>query len=227
MAVYGGGYQGVHRCLSNLFPVQGPSGLLQPLPIPHRPWSHISLDTVILTVVDRLSKTAHFIALPKLPTARETAEIMLNHVFRLHGLPCDVVSDRGPQFTSCFWSEFCTLLGAKVSLSSGFHPQTNGQAERMNQEMETALRGLASRNPSSWSKHLLWIEYAYNTLPSSATGLSPFQCSQGFQPPLFPKQEYEARVPLVQAFIRRCRHTWRQARSVLLRSSDRYQRSAN
>ena len=76
-----------------------------------------------------------------------------------------------------FWSEFCTLLGAKVSLSSGFHPQTNGQAERMNQEMETALRCLASRNPSSWSKHLLWVEYAHNTLPSSATGLSPFQCS--------------------------------------------------
>ena len=106
---------------------QAPSGLLQPLPIPHRPWSHISLDfvtglpashgnTVILTVVDRFSKIAHFI-------------------------------------------EFCTLLGAKVSLSSGFHPQTNGQAERMNQKMETALRCLTSRNPSSWSKHLLWIEY--------------------------------------------------------------------
>ena len=208
---------------------QAPPGLLQPLPIPHRPWSHIALDfvtglpashgnTVILTVVDRFSKTAHLIPLPKLPTARETAEIMLKHVFRLHGLPSDVVSDRGPQFTSRFWSEFCTLLGAKVSLSSGFHPQTNGQAERMNQEMETALRSpLASRNPSSWSKHLLWVEYAHNTLPSSATGLSP----------LFPEQERETRVPSVQAFIRRCRHTWRQARSVLLRTSDRYRRSAN
>ena len=217
---------------------QAPSGLLHPLPVPRRPWSHVSLDfvtglpssdgnTVILTVVDRFSKTAQFIPLPKLPTAKETAEIMLEHVFRLHGLPCDVVSDRGPQFTSRFWSEFCSLLGATVSLSSGFHPQSNGQAERMNQEMETALRCLCSRNPASWSKQLLWIEYAHNTLPSSATGLSPFQCSRGYQPPLFPEQEREASVPSVQAFIRRCRRTWLQARSALLRSSDSYQRSAN
>ena len=217
---------------------QAPSGLLHPLPVPRRPWSHISLDfvtglppsdgkTVILTVIDRFSKTAQLIALPTLPTAKETAEVMLHHVFRLHGLPSDVVSDRGPQFTSHFWSEFCSLLGATVSLSSGFHPQSNGQAERMNQEMETALRCLASRNPSSWSKQLLWIEYAHNTLPSSATGLSPFQCSRGYQPPLFPEQECEASVPSVQAFVQRCRRTWKQARSTLLRSSDRYQRSAN
>ena len=215
-----------------------PSGLLQPLPIAHRPWSHISLDfvtglppsdgnTTILTVVDRFSKSAHFIPLPKLPSAKETAELMLQHVFRLHGLPNDIVSDRGPQFTSRFWREFCSLLGATVSLSSGFHPQSNGQSERMNQEMETALRCVVSHNPASWSKHLLWVEYAHNTLPSSATGLSPFQCSRGYQPPLFPVQEREARVPSVQVFIRRCRRTWLQARSALLRASDRYQRGAN
>ena len=97
----------------------------------------------------------------------------------------------------------------------------------MNQEMETALRCLASRNPSSWSKQLLWIEYAHNTLPNSATGLSPFQCSQGFQPPHFPEQEHKASVPLAQAFIQRCRRTWMQACSTLLRSSDHYQRAAN
>ena len=217
---------------------QAPSGLLHPLPVPRRPWSHISLDfvtglppsngnTVILTVIDRFSKAAMLIPLPKLPTAKEMAEVLLQHVFRLHGLPSDVVSDRGPQFTSHFWSEFCRMLGATVSLSSGFHPQSNGQAERMNQEMETALRCLTSHNPSSWSEQLLWIEYAHNTLPSSATGLSPFQCSRGYQPPLFPEQEREASVPSVQAYVRRCRRTWMQARTTLLRSSDRYQRSAN
>ena len=74
---------------------------------------------------------------------------------------------------------------------------------------------------------LLWVEYAHNTLPSSAAGLSPFQCSRGYQPPLFPEQEREASVPSVQMFIRRCRCTWLQARSALLRSSDRYQRGAH
>lgn len=100
-----------------------PPGELLPLSVPKRPWSHISLDfvtglppssgnTVVLTVVDRLSKMAHFIPLPKLPSAKETAEALINHVFRIHGFPEDVVSDRGPQFISKFWKEFCSLLGA-------------------------------------------------------------------------------------------------------------------
>ena len=89
---------------------QPPSGFLQPLPVP---WSHVSLDfvtglppsdghTVILTIVDRFSKMTHFVPLPKLPSAKETAQLVLEHVFRVHGLPRDVVSDRGPQFASAF-----------------------------------------------------------------------------------------------------------------------------
>lgn len=217
---------------------QAPAGLLHTLPVPRRPWSHISLDfvtglpksegnTVILTVVDRFSKMAHFIPLSKLPSAKETAELMLQHVFRLHGLPTDIVSDRGPQFTSTFWREFCTLLGATVSLSSGFHPQSNGQTERMNQEMETALRCVASQTPSSWSSQLLWVEYAHNSLTCTAMGLSPFQCAYGFQPPLFPAQEREASVPSVRAFIHRCRRTWQRARAALQRTSSRYSTTAN
>ena len=93
--------------------------------------------------------------------------------------------------------------------------------------METALRCVASHAPSSWAKQLVWVEYAHNTLPTSATGLSPFQCAYGYQPPLFPEQEKEASVPSVQAFITRCRRTWLRARSALLRTSERYQRAAN
>ena len=128
---------------------------------------------------------AHFVPLPKIPSAKETAELILLHVFRLRGLATDVVSDRGPQFTSVFWREFCELIGATVSLTSGFHPQANGQTERKNQEMETTLRCMVSNHPTAWSKQLLWVEYAHNTLISSATGLSPFQCAYSFQPLLF------------------------------------------
>ena len=217
---------------------QAPAGFLQPLPVSHRPWSHISVDfvtglppsdgkTAILTIVDRFSKMAHFVSLPKLPSAKETAQLLLNHVFRLHGIPVEVVSDRGPQFSSVFWREFCSLLGATASLTSGYHPQSNGQAERMNQEMETTLRCMTSQNPSSWSQHLLWVEYAHNTLTSSATGLSPFQCAYGYQPPLFPAREGEASCPSVQAFIRRCRRTWVRARASLLKAAGRYSLAAN
>ncbi len=215
-----------------------PAGLLQPLSVPSRPWSHIAMDfvtglppssgmTVVLTVVDRFSKAAHFIPLPKLPSARETATIVLNHVFRIHGLPVNVVSDRGPQFVSRFWTEFCRQLGATASLSSGYHPQTNGQAERANQDLERVLRCVSSAEPSSWSSRLTMVEYAHNSLPVSSMGLSPFQCCLGYQPPLFPSQESDAVVPSTHAFIQRCLRTWRTAREALTRTGERNKASAD
>ncbi|KAL2101831.1 hypothetical protein ACEWY4_003592 [Coilia grayii] len=170
---------------------------------------------------------AHFIPLPKLPSAKETAQAVQQHVFRLHGIPSDVVSDRGPQFTSTFWKEFCNLLGATVSLTSGFHPQANGQSERANQELEKALRCVASRDPLSWASRLVWVEYAHNSLTSSATGMSPFQCVYGYQPPLFPSQEGEASCPSALANARRCRRTWARARAALLRAVASYSAGAN
>lgn len=98
---------------------QPPAGLVRPLPVPSRPWSHIAVDfvtglppsegnTTILTIVDRFSKSAHFIALQKLLSAREAADRLVNHVLKLHGIPLDIVSDRGPQFTSQVWRSFCS-----------------------------------------------------------------------------------------------------------------------
>ena len=208
------------------------AGLLQPLPIPGRPWSHIAVDfvtglptskgnTTIFTIVDRFSKAAHFLALPKLPTAQQTAEILCRDVVRLHGIPVDIVSDRGPQFISQVWKAFCAALGTQVSLSSGFHPQSNGQTERANQDLESALRCVAATNPSSWSTHLTWIEYAHNSLSSAATGISPFEASVGYQPPLFPAQEEEVAVPSVQHHLRRCRKVWRETRAALQRTAAR------
>uniref|UniRef100_A0A3P9M887 Gypsy retrotransposon integrase-like protein 1 n=1 Tax=Oryzias latipes TaxID=8090 RepID=A0A3P9M887_ORYLA len=209
-----------------------PAGLLHPLPVPQRPWSHLAMDfitglpasqdnTVILTVVDRFSKAAHFIPLPKLPTATEMADILVREVLRHHGIPSDIVSDRGPQFISQVWRAFCSALGATVSLTSGHHPQSNGQAERANQELEAALRCLAAQNPSNWSSLLAWIEYAHNSHPSSATGMSPFEASLGYSPPLFPSQELDLAVPSVQHHLRRAQRIWTQARAALLRTRER------
>ncbi|KAL4007327.1 hypothetical protein ACER0C_001179 [Sarotherodon galilaeus] len=225
-------------CARNKTPSAPQAGLLRPLPVPKRPWSHIAVDfvtglppssgnTTILTIVDRFSKAAHFVALIKLPTALETAQLLTQHVFRLHGIPQDIVSDRGPQFTSQVWRAFCSELGAQVSLSSGFHPQTNGQAERANQELETMLRCVVSSNQSTWSDQLAWIEYAHNSSTSAATGVSPFEASLGYQPPLLTITEGELTVPSVQHHLRRCRRAWRATRVALLRTAEQNKRLAD
>ena len=104
---------------------------------------------------------------------------------------------------------------------------SNGKTKRKNQEMETALRCMVSQNPSSWSQQLLWLEYAHNSLTSSATGLSPFQCAYSYQPPLFPALEREVSCPSVQAFIGHSRRTWVQACTILLRSVGCYTAADN
>lgn len=204
-----------------------PHGLLHPLPIPRRPWSHISLDfvtglppsqgnTVILVVVDRFSKTCHLLPMPKLPTANQTAELLMKHVFRIHGFPQDMVSDRGPQFTSRFWKAFGRLIGSSISMSSGFHPQSNGQTERVNQDIEKTLRCLVADNQSTWSSRLIWAEFAHNTLYHSSLGISPFECLYG-SPPVFPEQEPEVDTPAATQLVRRCRLSWKRARAALVR----------
>ncbi|KAI2644670.1 Transposon Tf2-6 polyprotein [Labeo rohita] len=185
------------------------TGELQPLPIPKRPWSHISIDFVtglpeslgkntILTIVDRFSKAVHLVALTGLPSAKTTAELILEHVVRLHGFPKDIVSDRGPQFTAKFWQAFCRLIGTTSSLLSGFHPQTNGQTERANQQLERFLRCFAGEHQRSWARYLVWAELSNNIHTSSATNLSPFEVCYGYQPPVFEHQEPEVEVPSAQ-----------------------------
>lgn len=110
------------------------------------------------------NRKSPFVALPKLPSALETANLLVDHVFRLLGLPADIVSDRGPQFTSQVRRQFCKCLGTTVSVSSGFHPQSIGQTERLNQELEAALRCVVANNPTQWSTHLSWVEYAHNSV---------------------------------------------------------------
>lgn len=160
----------------------------------------------------------HFAPLKKPCSAKDTADLLL-YLFQLDGIPVDVISNQGPQFTSTFSLEFCFLMGASVSLSSAFHPQSNGQSGRK----KTGHRNLPlmPSKPSTWSQQLAWVEYANNTLVSSAPGLSPLQCSYRYQPPLFPFPVRFRRggvLPLGEAFVC-CQWTWRHARSARQRST--------
>lgn len=211
----------VHQCTTcNIVKSshQRPAGLLQPLPVPQRPWSHIAIDfvtdlppsqnyTTILTVVDRFSKSCRFIPLAKLPTALQTAEALVQEVFRLYGLPEDIVSDRGPQFTSRVWQALFGQLNINVSLTSGYHPQSNGQVERLNQELTRFLRTYCHQNQQDWSRFLMWAKYTQNSLRKPSTGLTPFQCVLGYQPPLFPWSGEPTDLPAVNAWLQRSEET--------------------
>ncbi|KAK3546653.1 hypothetical protein QTP70_031427, partial [Hemibagrus guttatus] len=140
---------------------QRPEGLLVPLPVLRRPWSHLSVDfltdlldsedfTAVMVVVDRFSKGCKLVPLKGLPTAMQTAEAMFCHVFRNLGLPEDIVSDRGPQFASRVWGSLCARLDIAVNLSSSHHPQSNEQAEHLNQEIGRFLRSYCSREQQRW-----------------------------------------------------------------------------
>ncbi|KAK3565401.1 hypothetical protein QTP86_007941 [Hemibagrus guttatus] len=122
-----------------------------------------------MVVVDQFSKACKLIPL------KGSSAAMFQHVFWNCGLPEDIVSDRGSQFTSRVWRSLCEQLGINVSLSSGYHPQSNGQAERLNQEIGRFLRSYCRREQQRWIEFLPWAEYAQNSLIHSSTGLTPFQ----------------------------------------------------
>ncbi|KAI2648103.1 Transposon Tf2-8 polyprotein [Labeo rohita] len=227
--------QGCSVCATSSTPRKLPEGKLQPLTIPNRPWSHIGVDfatdlplsegnTTILVVVDRFSKSVKLIPLKGLPTAFETAQALFLNVFRHFGLPEDIISDRGPQFISRVWRGFFRLLGVNVSLSSGYHPQSNGQTERKIQEVGRYLRAYCQDNQERWCQYLPWAEYAQNSLRQSATGLTPFQCVLGFQPPLFPWNGESCEVPAVDFWFRESERVWESAHVHLSRAVRRYQR---
>ncbi|KAK3508687.1 hypothetical protein QTP70_004201 [Hemibagrus guttatus] len=180
--------QGCKECAMAKTPRQLPSGKLLPLPVPNRPWSHLGVDfitdlpnsrthTCIFVIVDRFSKACRLLPLKGPPTAMEAAELLFNQVFRYFGIPENIVSDRGPQFVSRVWRAFFTCLCVAVNLSSGYHPQTNGQTERKIQEISRYLRTFCHGHQDLWSQCLGWTEYAQNSLRQPSTGLTPFQAS--------------------------------------------------
>lgn len=180
-------------CVRAKAPRHKPFGLLQALPIPKRPWASLSTDHIVelpsscgfdaINVwVCRLTKQAHFIADKTTATASDFSENFVNHIFRLHGLPEDIISDRGSLFMSRFWKKTCEKLGINMKYSTSFHPQTDGQTERVNQTLEQYLRCFVNHNQDNWVKLLPLAEFAYNNSINASTGKSPFLANYGFHP---------------------------------------------
>ena len=181
-------------CQYNKYNTHNPYGLLQPLAVPTLVWDEISMDfitnlpsshnkTIICVVADRLTKFAHFVALPTAVTAASLAQTFLIEIHRLHGTPKTIVSDRDRVFVSKFWRELFKQLGTTLAFSSSYHPQTDGQTEVLNRCLETYLRFFVSENPQQWTKFLPLAEFWYNTSVHSAIGMSPFEALYGRPPP--------------------------------------------
>lgn len=168
-------------------------GLLNPLPVPTEAWSTISLDFIeglpmsggykcILVVIDKYTKYGHFIPLSHPYTALTVAQKFVDTIYRLHGLPNIIISDRDPIFTSKVWQELFRLTDTKMNMSSANHPQTDGQTEKLNQCLETYLRCAVHASPKKWAQWLPLAEYWYNTNHHSALGKTPFQVLYGYTP---------------------------------------------
>lgn len=169
-------------------------GLLQPLPIPTKAWEHVTMDFIdglpksqgkdtILVIVDKYTKYAHFLTLSHPYNATQVAQKFLDNVFKLHGAPCSVVSDRDPIFISNFWKEFLKGLQIQQKLSTAYHPQTDGQTERLNKCLETYLRCMTGHKPKEWCKLIPLAEFWYNTTHHSTIGMSPFKALYDYDPP--------------------------------------------
>jgi len=179
--------RGCVRCAQVKPSQQSPAGLLHPLPIPSRPWETISIDFIgplprtsdykdmILVVGDKFSKMAHFIPTTQNATSKETAKLLIARVFSLHGVPTTIISDRDPRFTAKLWREVMKALGTKLAMSSSWHPQTDGQTERLNRILEVALRLYAAKSGVDWAEWLPLVEAHYNSSRHESTGKTPFE----------------------------------------------------
>ena len=170
---------------------QVPSGLLQPIRIPEWKWDRITMDFVVrlpLTgrkhdsvwvVVDRLTKSAHFLPVRTNYSLDKLAELYIKEIVRLHGIPVSIISDRDPRFTSRFWGKLQEALGTRLNLSIAFHPQTDGQSERVIQILEDMLRSCAIDYEGSWDRHIPLVEFVYNNSFQSSIGMTPYEALYG------------------------------------------------
>lgn len=184
-------------CQRNKAVSHKPAGLLQPLPIPDSPWESVSMDFIvqlpkttrgfdaIVVFVDRLTKMVHIAPTHTSVTAEGTAELFLDHVFKLHGMPSNIVTDRGSVFMGHFWSELMRLIGTRHSPSTAYHPQSDGQTERVNRVLEDMLRHyVGSLRHGDWDRCLSAAEFAINQAYHESIGTTPFFLNSGRNPRL-------------------------------------------
>lgn len=203
------------KCQRTKTALQKQRGELQPLPAPQGPWTDVTYNLIvglpktnsghdaILNMVDRHTKRGHFIATDKTVDAKGTAELFSNHVWKLHGLPLRTISDRGPQFNAQFLKELYSILQIEPNFSTAYHPQTDGQSERVNQYIEQYLHLYTSYQQEDWDRFLALAEFAYNNSENKTIGTTPFFADTGRHPIYTPRRlnPQGKEIPMTKEYI--------------------------
>jgi len=207
-------------------------GELHPLQIPDSRWDMLSVDFVVelpfssghdavMTVVDSVLKRAHFIPMHTTVTAEGAARLFLHQVWKLHGLPKCIISDRRPQFVARFTRELYRLLGIKLASSTAWHLQTDGQTEHVNQELDQYLWLFVNERQDDWYDLLSMVEFQHNNYVHSATQQPPFLLDTGQLPRMgFEPRQNPSSLETVNEFTERIRTVIAEAKSAIHKAQD-------
>jgi hypothetical protein len=173
-----------------------------------------------MVVVDSLTKRAHFLPVNTTITAEGSARQFRDHVWKLHGLPTRTLSDRGPQFTAAFTAEVYRLLGIKAAKTTAYHPQADGQTERVNQELEQYLRLFVSERQDDWVDLLPMAEFQYNNHVHSSTQQTPFFLDSGQHPRMGFEPQAPSHLESANEFTERMKLALEEAKAALNKAKD-------
>ena len=202
-----------------------PAGLLQPLGVPPEAWHTVTMDFItqlprtksgkdtIVVFVDKLTKMVHLVATVTTDTAEQTAQLFVDHVWKHQGVPKKLVTDRDPKFWGKFTTALCELLETKQAISTAYHPQTDGQTERVNQTLEDMLRHYVNPRQNNWDTLLSAAEFAINNSYHESVGNTPFILNYGKSPRLPLTVDCDTPVPAANTFVQRMRKLINDARA--------------
>lgn len=232
-----------HTCKTAKSNNQKPYGLLKALPVPFRPWEGIGMDFVgplpesknrnstfdtICVIIDLLTGMVHLVPARQTFRAREIAELMFDSVYKLHGLPKYIVSDRDSLFTSVFWEHLNSLAGIQLKMSSAYHPQTDGSTERANRTVTQMLRICVNAKQKDWANKLPAIEFAINNARSETTGYAPFFLNNGRMPrPMLWEDPSKNEFPGVRVHAQRLKDAIMSAHDAVLAARVKQTMAAN
>jgi len=230
--------EGCDQCQRMKNRAEMPTGKLRPNQVPEKPWQHISVNFIIklpmskgydsiLVVYDRFLEMSHFVATTEKTMAEGLARLFRDYMWKLHGLPESVISDRGPQFAAGLTKELNKMLGIETKLSMAYHPQTDGQIERINQKLEQYLRMYVNYKQNNWTEWLVMAEFAFNNKMYTATKMSPFQVNYGRELRMGFDIRKKGKNEKAEEFVREMKEKHEETRAALVKSQEEIKRQVD